>query len=93
MSDFGIASKRMDGEQQMNHTVVGTTRYMSPERLKAKPYTCLSDMWSFGLLLLECATGYSPFHSITSIVSAFTKTHFFDKFFFSYIFLLVFHLG
>ena len=71
LSDFGIATERMDGTHQMNNTVVGTARYMSPERLNAKPYTSLSDIWSLGLVLFECATGKSPFHDIISFVSVF----------------------
>mmetsp|Transcript_17354 Transcript_17354/g.31372 ORF Transcript_17354/g.31372 Transcript_17354/m.31372 type:complete len:121 (+) Transcript_17354:426-788(+) len=53
----------------MNHTVVGTTRYMSPERLRGKPYAKSSDVWSLGLVLLEIARGDSPFEDITSVVS------------------------
>jgi len=46
----------------LNHTVIGTTRYMSPERVLDRAYGTPSDIWSFGLVLLECATGgWSPF--------------------------------
>lgn len=45
------------GESGLNHTVVGTARYMSPERLFDKAYGSPSDIWSFGLVLLECASG------------------------------------
>mmetsp|Transcript_18073 Transcript_18073/g.20910 ORF Transcript_18073/g.20910 Transcript_18073/m.20910 type:complete len:465 (-) Transcript_18073:203-1597(-) len=45
----------------LNHTVIGTFWYMSPERLFDKTYGLSSDLWSFGLLLLECATaGWNP---------------------------------
>ena len=53
----------------MNHTVVGTTRYMSPERLRGKVYTRSSDVWSLGLVLLEIVRGDSPFEDVTSVVS------------------------
>lgn len=36
-------------------------RYMSPERIKNRPYDYMSDIWSFGLVLMECATGRYPF--------------------------------
>ena len=35
---------------------------MSPERIRNDPYNYLSDIWSFGLVILECATGKYPFH-------------------------------
>lgn len=53
----------------MNHTVVGTTRYMSPERLRGKVYTRSSDVWSVGLVLLEMLRGDSPFEDVSSVVS------------------------
>ena len=58
----------------MNSTVIGTTRYMSPERLYGKPYTRSSDVWSVGLVLLELVRGggdCSPLKNIGSLVSLF----------------------
>jgi mitogen-activated protein kinase kinase 1 len=34
---------------------------MSPERICNRPYSYLSDIWSFGLVLIESATGKYPF--------------------------------
>ena len=73
LADFGIVSKQqvtdtIDGTI-MNHTVVGTTRYMSPERLRGKVYTRSSDVWSVGLVLLEMLRGDSPFEDVSSVVS------------------------
>ena len=42
---------------------------MSPERLHGKPYTMSSDVWSLGLVLVECFRGNSPFEEISSVVS------------------------
>ncbi|KAL3795490.1 hypothetical protein ACHAW5_002457 [Stephanodiscus triporus] len=73
LADFGIVSQWrpndiMDTDGTiMNCTVVGTTRYMSPERLRGRPYTRSSDVWSVGLLLLEMARGDSPFEDVTSV--------------------------
>lgn len=36
-------------------------RYMSPERIRNRPYSYMSDIWSFGLVMMECATGQYPF--------------------------------
>jgi serine/threonine protein kinase len=35
---------------------------MSPERIRNRPYSYMSDIWSLGLVLMECATGRYPFH-------------------------------
>ena len=42
---------------------------MAPERLRAKPYGRSSDVWSAGLVLLECLTGECPWKDSNSIVS------------------------
>jgi serine/threonine protein kinase len=64
--DFGIVSL---SESSLSTTVVGTTRYMAPERLRAKPYGRSSDIWSLGLVLLECLAGECPWKESTSIVT------------------------
>lgn len=65
LSDFGIVAT----QTSLPHTtVVGTIRYMSPERLRARPYGSASDIWSVGLVLLECVIGESPWEDITSMV-------------------------
>jgi predicted Ser/Thr protein kinase len=66
LCDFGIASL---GDQSLQKTVVGTSRYMSPERLRARPYGKSSDVWSFGLVILECITGKIPWEDCESIIS------------------------
>jgi serine/threonine protein kinase len=67
LCDFGIAS--LKGDQSLQTTVVGTSRFMSPERLRAKPYGRASDIWSLGLVLLEIWTGEMPWKDCDSIVS------------------------
>lgn len=69
LGDLGIAgtvsfrNNPTDMSQSgLNHTVIGTKRYMSPERILDRAYGIPSDIWSLGLVLLECATGgWSPF--------------------------------
>lgn len=59
ISDFGIStiSAFAQNDQTLNHTTVGTTKYMSPERLLDKSYGIQSDIWSFGLIMIEASTG------------------------------------
>jgi len=81
LSDFGISSDQVqrqmlirsnaseeddDNDDGLNTTLIGTWRYMSPERLQGRPYGTPSDVWSLGLVLLECALGTFPFHEVTS---------------------------
>ncbi|KAJ6978901.1 G-type lectin S-receptor-like serine/threonine-protein kinase [Populus alba x Populus x berolinensis] len=72
ISDFGIA--RISGGNEVNTTrVVGTFGFMSPEYLMEGRFSEKSDVFSFGVLLLEIVSGrknahfYSNEHALSLI--------------------------
>ncbi|XP_056176881.1 mitogen-activated protein kinase kinase 2 isoform X3 [Syzygium oleosum] len=60
ITDFGVSAIMASTSGQAN-TFVGTYNYMSPERIIGNKYGYKSDIWSLGLVLLECATGKFPY--------------------------------
>ncbi|KAI9385211.1 hypothetical protein POPTR_011G038800v4 [Populus trichocarpa] len=78
ISDFGMARIFCGNEDQVNTTrVVGTYGYMSPEYLMKGRFSEKSDVFSFGVLLLEIVSGrrnsnfYDNEHSLSLIGYAF----------------------
>ncbi|KAL5572425.1 hypothetical protein UlMin_022022 [Ulmus minor] len=60
ITDFGV-STIMESTSGQASTFLGTYNYMSPERIIGGEYGYKSDIWSLGLVLLECATGKFPY--------------------------------
>ncbi|WP_328688105.1 serine/threonine protein kinase [Streptomyces phaeochromogenes] len=59
--DFGIA-KRQDGQTALTASgVIGTWKYMAPERWSSSPVDARSDLYSLGCVLMELWTGRLPF--------------------------------
>ncbi|GAA5981536.1 hypothetical protein JCM11641_004090 [Rhodosporidiobolus odoratus] len=58
--DFGVSGELINS---VADTFVGTSTYMSPERISGDPYTVKSDVWSLGISLVELAIGRFPFSS------------------------------
>uniref|UniRef100_A0A7S4NVV6 mitogen-activated protein kinase kinase n=1 Tax=Guillardia theta TaxID=55529 RepID=A0A7S4NVV6_GUITH len=60
ITDFGVSAE-LDSSLVKCTTFVGTFLYMSPERFGSEPYSFPSDIWSFGLTMIECATAEYPY--------------------------------
>jgi serine/threonine protein kinase/tetratricopeptide (TPR) repeat protein/TolB-like protein len=69
VSDFGLARSFAEGAVGMTQTgaFLGTPRYMSPEQAEAKPTDGRSDLYAYGLILYEMATGDVPFLGKTTL--------------------------
>ncbi|PPQ76023.1 hypothetical protein CVT26_005552 [Gymnopilus dilepis] len=58
LCDFGVSGELINS---IANTFVGTSVYMSPERIQGAEYSIKSDIWSLGITLIELATGRFPF--------------------------------
>jgi serine/threonine-protein kinase len=66
LSDFGIAVGLMDATAlTAEDGVVGTLRYLAPERLAGEPATPATDVWGLGTVLYEMLTGVAAFPETT----------------------------
>ncbi|HEY3135309.1 MAG TPA: protein kinase [Blastocatellia bacterium] len=65
MLDFGLAKplEKEDGETELTRAgaVMGTPTYMSPEQARGERADHRSDIFSFGVVMYEMATGRTPF--------------------------------
>ncbi|MDQ0870080.1 serine/threonine protein kinase [Arthrobacter sp. V1I9] len=57
LTDFGIARIADSTRLTATGTMVGTAAYLSPEQALGKPLSSATDIYSLGLVLLECIKG------------------------------------
>ncbi|ORZ25358.1 kinase-like domain-containing protein [Absidia repens] len=58
LCDFGVSGQLINS---VADTFVGTSSYMSPERIRGSPYSVKSDVWSLGITIMELALARFPF--------------------------------
>lgn len=78
IADFGV-SGNLKSTFDAKSTYVGTALYMSvktrnkPERFTGNDYLFDTDIWSFGLTILECAIGVFPYDQVPTAKSSTEK--------------------
>ncbi|MGR0161959.1 protein kinase domain-containing protein [Paenarthrobacter nitroguajacolicus] len=74
LADFGVALVMNDNRLTATGFTVGTAQYLSPEQAQGLGLTPASDIYSLGLVLLECLTGKAEYPG-TPIETASARLH------------------
>ncbi|HUI03057.1 MAG TPA: serine/threonine-protein kinase [Acidimicrobiales bacterium] len=70
LADFGIARLADAASLTVTGTTLGTAGYMAPEQLEHHAVGPAADVWSLGIILLECLTGERLFEGTPTEVVA-----------------------
>jgi eukaryotic-like serine/threonine-protein kinase len=75
LADFGIAllldAARMTGSNE----IMGTAAYLAPEQILGADVGAEADVYSLGLVLLECLTGELEYPGVSKVESALARLH------------------
>jgi serine/threonine protein kinase len=63
ITDLGLA-QLVDSNSPNSTAVCGVLPYIAPEILNGKPYSFESDIYSFGIIMVEISTGKPPYGNI-----------------------------
>src|SRR4051812_13439079 len=64
ITDLGLAQLINNSKTSNTSSVCGVLPYIAPEVLDGKPYTFASDVYSFGIIMVEMSTGKPPYGSV-----------------------------
>ena len=74
LTDFGIARLLDSTRITMHGMAIGTANYLSPEQATGDPAGPPADVYSLGLVLIECLTGHVAYPG-SGIEAAVTRLH------------------
>lgn len=70
--DFGMSRiLEPTQEEQCTESQVGPLRHLSPESINQRSYSQKSDVWSFGICLIEIITAHTVYPNINPLQSIF----------------------
>merc|ERR1711879_1100658 len=70
LSDFGCSKRELD---TLSRTMKGSIPWMAPEVIKNMGYGRMADIWSFGCVVIEMATGGRPWGKLDNPMAAMYK--------------------
>jgi serine/threonine protein kinase len=75
LADFGIALLLDAARMTSSNEILGTAAYLAPEQILGEPVGAPADVYSLGLVLLECITGELEYPGVSKVESALARLH------------------
>ncbi|HEX3589420.1 MAG TPA: serine/threonine-protein kinase [Pseudonocardiaceae bacterium] len=75
LADFGIALLLDAARVTTSNEIMGTAAYLSPEQILGVDVGSAADIYSLGLVLLECVTGELEYPGVSRVESALARLH------------------